>query len=170
MTNSFSLEDELAFAGRLADAAWTAIRPHFRALDAVDNKITTAQAMFDPVTAADTGAETAMRALIEAERPDHGIIGEEFPAKPSKNGYTWLLDPIDGTRAFVGGLPSWTTLIALCDEAGTSASLTSRFWTSVISAGRAAQPFSMRVSKPRSGCLTAAICAKRSSPRRTHSS
>ena len=111
MTNSFSLEDELAFAGRLADAAWTAIRPHFRALDAVDNKITTAQAMFDPVTAADTGAETAMRALIEAERPDHGIIGEEFPAKPSKNGFTWLLDPIDGTRAFVGELDDADRLV-----------------------------------------------------------
>lgn len=119
MTHSFSLEDELAFAGRLADAAWSAIRPHFRALDAVDNKVPTAQAGFDPVTAADTGAETAMRALIEAERPDHGITGEEFPAKPTRNGFTWLLDPIDGTRAFVAGLPSWTTLIALCDADGT---------------------------------------------------
>ncbi len=118
MTNSYSLEDELTFAGRLADAAWSAIRPHFRALDAVDNKITIPHADFDPVTAADTGAEAAMRALIEAERPDHGVTGEEFPAKPSKNGFTWLLDPIDGTRAFVAGLPSWTTLIALCDETG----------------------------------------------------
>ena len=119
MTNTFSLEDELAFARRLADAAWTAIRPHFRALDTVDNKMDAAQSPFDPVTAADTAAEEAMRALIEAERPDHGITGEEFPAKPSKNGFTWLLDPIDGTRAFVAGLPSWTTLIALCDASGT---------------------------------------------------
>ena len=119
MTQTYSLEEELAFAGRLAEAAWSAIRPHFRALDAVDNKLAASPADFDPVTVADTGAEAAMRALIEAERPDHGITGEEFPAKSSNNGFTWLLDPIDGTRAFVAGLPSWTTLIALCDETGT---------------------------------------------------
>ena len=120
MSTPFSLEDELAFAGRLADAARTAIRPHFRALDGVDGKTGgPAQFGFDPVTAADTGAERAMRNLIAAERPDHGVIGEEFEDIPSRNGLTWLLDPVDGTRAFVAGLPSWTTLIALCDDEGT---------------------------------------------------
>ena len=118
MTVSYSIDEELAFAGRLADAAWSAIRPHFRALDTIENKSGTAQAEFDPVTAADIAAEEAMRALIRAERPEHGITGEEFPAKPSTNGFTWLLDPIDGTRAFVAGLPVWTTLIALCDADG----------------------------------------------------
>ena len=117
MTASFSIDEDLAFAGKLADAAWSAIRPHFRALTAVDNKAPP-QSAFDPVTVADQGAEEAMRALIAAERLAYGITGEEFPSKPTDNGLTWLLDPIDGTRAFVAGLPSWTTLIALCDRDG----------------------------------------------------
>ena len=118
MTASFSIDEDLAFAGKLADAAWSAIRPHFRALTAIDNKASP-QSDFDPVTVADRAAEDAMRTLIASERPGYGITGEEFPAKSSENGLTWLLDPIDGTRAFVAGLPSWTTLIALCDAEGT---------------------------------------------------
>ena len=118
MTVSISIDEELAFAGRLAEAAWSAIRPHFRDLSSVVNKAASGE-RYDPVTEADRAAERAMRTLIEAERPGHGIIGEEFPSKPSETGYTWLLDPIDGTRAFVAGLPVWTTLIALCDPDGT---------------------------------------------------
>ena len=76
MTNSYSLEDELTFAGRLADAAWSAIRPHFRALDAVDNKITIPHAEFDPVTAADTGAEAAMRASVAEKTLDETFSGQ----------------------------------------------------------------------------------------------
>jgi myo-inositol-1(or 4)-monophosphatase len=68
---------------------------------------------FDPVTAADRDAERAMRALIEEYFPDHGIEGEEFGSQASDSGYRWFLDPIDGTRAYVCGLPGWTTLIAL---------------------------------------------------------
>ncbi|MEM8634343.1 MAG: inositol monophosphatase family protein [Pseudomonadota bacterium] len=112
------IEAALAFAGRLADSAAAAIAPHFRALAEIEEKSHTAKEGFDPVTEADRGAERAMRALIEAERPDDGIIGEEYDARPSQNGYTWVLDPVDGTRAFVAGLPVWTTLIALCDPAG----------------------------------------------------
>jgi histidinol phosphatase-like enzyme (inositol monophosphatase family) len=70
---------------------------------------------YDPVTEADTEAERAIRALIEAEYPDHGIVGEEFGSKPASSRWSWCLDPVDGTRAFVCGLPSWTTLIALRD-------------------------------------------------------
>ena len=123
MTIFVNYQEELAFASLLADAAWAAIQPHFRNGADVSDKSHLApkgspKADFDPVTAADTGAERAMRALIEAQRPHHGIIGEEFPPKNSESGFTWLLDPVDGTRAFVAGLPVWTTLIALCDPDG----------------------------------------------------
>ena len=123
MSTLFNFEEALAFASQLADAAWQAIQPHFRNGADVSDKSHLApegshKAVFDPVTAADTGAERAMRALIEAHYPQHGIIGEEFPAKDSASGFTWLLDPVDGTRAFIAGLPVWTTLIALCDPDG----------------------------------------------------
>jgi histidinol phosphatase-like enzyme (inositol monophosphatase family) len=68
---------------------------------------------FDPVTAADKGAETAIRALIEKHYPDHGVIGEEFGEDRPDAEFVWVLDPIDGTRAFIAGLPVWTTLIGL---------------------------------------------------------
>ena len=71
---------------------------------------------YDPVTAADREAERVIRALIEQAFPDHGISGEEFGVKEGAGRYVWSLDPIDGTRAFICGLPSWTTLIALLDE------------------------------------------------------
>src|SRR5262249_15888038 len=67
----------------------------------------------DPVTDADRASETAMRALIERAFPDHGILGEEFGEMSSRSGYQWVLDPIDGTRAFIAGLPTWGVLIAL---------------------------------------------------------
>ena len=105
--------DFLACADRLADAARTAVLPYFRAAHSVEHK---GGARFDPVTEADRGAEQAMRALIEAEFPEHGILGEEFGEKPSRSGYTWALDPIDGTRAFIAGLPLWGVLIALSFE------------------------------------------------------
>lgn len=72
--------------------------------------------VFDPVTEADRAAERAMRALIEREFPDHGITGEEYGAKPSASRYRWSLDPIDGTRAFTCGLPTWVTLISLLED------------------------------------------------------
>lgn len=107
----------LAFAGRLADMAKTQTLGHFRALKSVENK--QGGGLFDPVTAADRDAEAAMRSLIEAERPEDGILGEEYGETLSQNGYRWVLDPVDGTRAFVAGLPVWTTLIALCGPDGT---------------------------------------------------
>lgn len=118
MASPFDTEDALALAGRLADAARAAALPHFRALSAVEGKTGDNKAGFDPVTAADRNAETAIRDILKIERPEDGIIGEEFGESASRSGWTWLLDPVDGTRAFVAGLPVWTTLIALCDETG----------------------------------------------------
>ena len=117
MTPDFNLDEDLALANRLADAAWSAIRPHFRALVSVDNKAGEGQ-RYDPVTEADRAAERAMREILAAERPHHGITGEEFGETESASGWRWVLDPVDGTRAFVAGLPVWTTLISLVCPVG----------------------------------------------------
>lgn len=103
----------LAFANVLADAARRVVLPFFRTTHAIEHK---GGERFDPVTEADRGAETAMRALIEREFPSHGVIGEEFDDTPARSGYAWVLDPIDGTRAFIAGLPTWGVLIALSYE------------------------------------------------------
>tara|TARA_R110002073_G_scaffold126703_18_gene271732 strand:- start:4975 stop:5778 length:804 start_codon:yes stop_codon:yes gene_type:complete len=108
--SAFSLSDDLQFAGRLADVARSAILPFFRAATGVENKL--GDGHFDPVTQADRASEAAMRALIQAERPGDGILGEEFPALASTNTRGWTLDPIDGTRGFICGMPTWTVLIA----------------------------------------------------------
>ena len=101
-----------AFAGSLADAARAVT---LGAADRVAEDKSGGGA-YDPVTAADREAERTIRALIEQAFPEHGITGEEFPEKPGAGRFVWSLDPIDGTRAFICGLPSWTTLIALLDE------------------------------------------------------
>ena len=104
----------IPFAEKLADAARLAALPYFRlAATRTDNKATKG---YDPVTEADRAAERAMRQLISAERPEDGIEGEEYGAAPSRNGWVWHLDPIDGTRAFIAGLPVWTTLIGLVEH------------------------------------------------------
>jgi len=72
---------------------------------------------FDPVTAADRAVEAAMRAVLRARRPDDAILGEEAAATPGVSGLTWVLDPIDGTRSFISGAPSWGVLVALNDGA-----------------------------------------------------
>ncbi len=71
---------------------------------------------FDPVTQADREAEAAIRRLIAARYPDHGVIGEEYGEDRPEADHVWILDPIDGTRAFIAGLPLWTNLIALRTE------------------------------------------------------
>jgi histidinol phosphatase-like enzyme (inositol monophosphatase family) len=109
-------KDDIAFAHKLADAAGAVIRPYFRKRIDVANKGGTGpKPLFDPVTEADKGAEDAMRALIHAERPDDGILGEERGHEPGTSGRTWILDPIDGTRPFITGRHTWGTLIALHD-------------------------------------------------------
>lgn len=98
------------FLEKLAKAASEAIMPHFRQGFAVDNKWVEG---FDPVTIADRNGETAMRALINDTYPDHGILGEEHGPENLDAEHVWVLDPIDGTRAFITGLPTWGTLIGL---------------------------------------------------------
>jgi myo-inositol-1(or 4)-monophosphatase len=104
----------LAFAHRLADAAGAVIRPYFRRRLDIINK---GESGFDPVTAADREAEAAMRSLIRAERPGDAILGEEHGLEKGSTAFRWVLDPIDGTRAFITGRPTWGTLIAL-EESG----------------------------------------------------
>jgi myo-inositol-1(or 4)-monophosphatase len=108
--------DTIAFAHKLADAAGAVIRPYFRKkIAVVDKGGKGTRPIFDPVTEADRGAEDAMRALIHAERPRDGILGEERGHEPGTSGLTWILDPIDGTRPFITGRHTWGTLIALAE-------------------------------------------------------
>ena len=108
------LPELIAFARQLADAARAETLARFRDAVEVGNK--DAGQGFDPVTEADRAAEQAMRALIEQAHPDHGIRGEEFPERAARGRYAWSLDPIDGTRAFICGTPTWVTLIALLQD------------------------------------------------------
>ncbi|HKX63983.1 MAG TPA: histidinol-phosphatase [Rhizomicrobium sp.] len=107
-------EKLIAFANRLADASGAVIRPFFRQRIEVAHKSGTHA--FDPVTEADRGAERAIRAIIERERPDDAILGEEYAEKPGRNSLRWVLDPVDGTRAFITGRHEWGSLIALEDN------------------------------------------------------
>jgi fructose-1,6-bisphosphatase/inositol monophosphatase family enzyme len=100
----------IPFMDRLADAATEVVLPHFRTRMDVVNK---ADGHFDPVTAADRAAEETMRQIIGEAYPDHGVLGEEFEGTALDAEYVWVIDPIDGTRAFISGLPVWGTLIGL---------------------------------------------------------
>jgi histidinol phosphatase-like enzyme (inositol monophosphatase family) len=100
----------LATAHSLADAAGAVILPHFRTQCAVDHK---GGDFLDPVTIADRAAETTIRDALTATFPDHGILGEEFGALREGADYRWIIDPIDGTRAFILGQPLWGILIGL---------------------------------------------------------
>ncbi|VAW13616.1 Histidinol-phosphatase [alternative form] [hydrothermal vent metagenome] len=101
----------VAFAHKLADAAAVKTLRHFRQRPDTDDKA--AGGRMDPVTEADRGAERAIRAMIEASYPTHGIVGEEYDVRPAAGAYEWVIDPLDGTRAFITGLPLWGTLICL---------------------------------------------------------
>ena len=102
------IERFLSLAIDLADAAGRAIRPYFRQPIAVDDKPD-----LSPVTIADRAAEAAMRELIAERLPAHGIIGEEFGREREGAEFVWVLDPIDGTKSFISGVPLFGTLIAL---------------------------------------------------------
>lgn len=102
-------------AERLADAAREETLRHFRARNlTVESK----GEHFDPVTIADRNAESSMRAILTELRPEDGVFGEEFEKKHGVSGLTWVLDPIDGTRGFICGTPTWGVLIALADDDG----------------------------------------------------
>lgn len=103
-------------AAALADSARLACLKHFRSYDlSADTKILGG---FDPVTVADRSAEEAMRTILAARRPMDAILGEEFGAKAGTSGLTWVLDPIDGTRGYLSGTPTWGVLIAVTDSSG----------------------------------------------------
>jgi myo-inositol-1(or 4)-monophosphatase len=107
-----TVDDKLIqFANRLADASGAAIRPFFRQRIEVAHK--EGRHAFDPVTEADKGGERAIRAIIDRERPDDAILGEEYGEKPGISGWRWVLDPVDGTRCFITGRHEWGSLIAL---------------------------------------------------------
>lgn len=109
-------ESLLTTAHSMADAARAAILPFFRGNNLqTENKLSDG---FDPVTVADRAGEEAMRAVLAELRPDDAIIGEEFGTKNGSSGFTWVLDPIDGTRGFISGTPTWGVLIAVGDENG----------------------------------------------------
>jgi inositol-phosphate phosphatase/L-galactose 1-phosphate phosphatase/histidinol-phosphatase len=95
-------------AEKLADAAAPIHRRYFRATTTIETK-----ADASPVTAADREAETAMRAILDVEAPDHGILGEEYGNQRIDAEYVWVLDPLDGTKSFITGKPTFGTLIGL---------------------------------------------------------
>ena len=104
--------DLSTFVDDLATASGQAILPFFRThLTAHDKSL---GGPFDPVTEADRAAETVMRRMIGEAFPDHGIVGEEFGSERADAEFVWVLEPIDGTRAFMAGVPLWGTLIGLC--------------------------------------------------------
>lgn len=103
-------------AHALADVARPATLRHFRSAGLTsENKDAGG---FDPVTVADRETEAAMRAVLAQERPDDAILGEEQGHKSGTTGLTWVLDPIDGTRGYISGTPTWGVLIAVSNENG----------------------------------------------------
>lgn len=108
--------DLIRVAGLMADAARQETLRYFRQSNlSIENKEADG---FDPVTQADRAAELAMREVLAAERPDDAILGEEFGRKEGASGLEWVLDPIDGTRAYMSGTPTWGTLIAVSNSDG----------------------------------------------------
>lgn len=105
------MQEFITLANRLADEAGEIVRKYFRAPYDVVTKEDAS-----PVTIADRAIETRLREIIMAERPEDGIHGEEFENVPSKNGFTWVIDPIDGTKPFICGHHGFGTLIALCED------------------------------------------------------
>ena len=106
----------LALIDKLADLARPETLRHFRTSTLVtDNKDVSG---FDPVTQADRATEAALRAALVQHRPEDAIAGEEFADSVGTSGLTWIIDPIDGTRAYLSGTPCWGVLIALADKDG----------------------------------------------------
>ncbi|MGV6811683.1 MAG: inositol monophosphatase family protein [Brevirhabdus sp.] len=113
---SFDSDELIGVAHQLADAARVETLAHFRSNAlGLENKL---EGGFDPVTVADRASERAMRDLLGRLRPDDAILGEEFGQKPGTTGLTWVLDPIDGTRGYMSGTPTWGVLVSVSDATG----------------------------------------------------
>lgn len=125
MTKS-SQEIPADFLRRLAAVAAEETLPRFRVRGAVSNKEAIG---FDPVTEADRQAERAIRELIGTEFPDHGILGEEHGSHNASGRHVWIIDPIDGTRAFISGVPVWGTLVGFTEGGRAVAGLMSQPFT-----------------------------------------
>jgi histidinol-phosphatase len=108
----FSYGEDLTLAHRLADAADAITLKRYQAIDLA---ITT-KPDNTPVTDADKSSEQAIRALLHAHRPEDGIVGEEFANEGVEKNRYWVIDPIDGTKNFLRGVPTWATLIALIER------------------------------------------------------
>ena len=116
VTLNASVQAALRACGHaMADAARAVILPLFRTGLSSDNKDATG---FDPVTQADRAAEAAMREVLAKRRPNDAILGEEFGTQAGTSGLQWVLDPIDGTRGFISGTPTWGVLISVRDASG----------------------------------------------------
>ncbi len=111
---------------RIAEVAAAETLPRFRKQGVVSNKELES---FDPVTEADREAERAIRALIHAEFPDHGILGEEHGNENMASRHVWVIDPIDGTRAYISGLPVWGTLVGFTEDGDAVAGMMSQPFT-----------------------------------------
>lgn len=120
------LEISSQFMRRIAEVAAAQTLPRFRKQAAIANK---EQDSFDPVTEADREAERAIRALINAEFPGHGILGEEHGNENISSRHVWVIDPIDGTRAYISGLPVWGTLVGLTVDGDAVAGMMSQPFT-----------------------------------------
>ena len=103
--------DFAAFVDELATVSGDAILPFVRTSLGVEDKSSSGR--FDPVTAADRAAEVAIRTLIREHFPAHGVVGEEYGNERTDAEYVWVIDPIDGTKSFISGMPAWGSLIAL---------------------------------------------------------
>lgn len=123
----------LKFAHELAELSGPAVLKHFRSPVAIDNKA--GKGSFDPVTKADRAAERVISQALLSQFPDHGIVGEEYGTREGAGRYNWVVDPIDGTRAFIMGSPLWGTLIGLLDNGEASLGIMDqpftgeRFWS-----------------------------------------
>lgn len=111
-----TITDLVETAHALADAARVATLLHFRKAGLLADSKETER--FDPVTVADRLAEERMRALLAKRRPHDGILGEEYGTQAGTSGLTWVLDPIDGTRGYLSGTPTWGVLISVADADG----------------------------------------------------
>jgi histidinol phosphatase-like enzyme (inositol monophosphatase family) len=120
---------ELSFLRQIASVAAGQTLPRFRNISLIDNKYQTG---FDPVTEADREAEKAIRRLINTAFPEHGILGEEFGGENLDHSHVWVIDPIDGTRAFISGIPVWGTLAGLTIEGDAVAGLMAQPFTNEL--------------------------------------